>query len=90
MSNEDNKILKYKHGEKSMKAPFIIYTDLELSEKTHSCQNSPEKSYTEKKPKNLSICLLVTHCLQIAHLAQQKADLVVTKVKIVLKNFVKT
>ena len=36
MSNKDNKILKYKHGEKSMKAPFIIYTDLEcLSEKMH-------------------------------------------------------
>ena len=24
MPNEDNKILKYNHGEKSMKAPFII------------------------------------------------------------------
>ena len=29
MANEDNKILKYNHGEKSMKAPFIIYADLE-------------------------------------------------------------
>ena len=29
MPNEDNKILKYNHGEKSMKAPFIIYADLE-------------------------------------------------------------
>ena len=28
MPNEDNKILKYKHGEKSMKVPFIIYADL--------------------------------------------------------------
>ena len=27
--NEYNKILKYNHGEKSMKAPFIIYADLE-------------------------------------------------------------
>ena len=26
---EDNKILKYNHGEKSMKVPFIIYADLE-------------------------------------------------------------
>ena len=25
MPNEDNKILKYNHGEKSMKPPFIIY-----------------------------------------------------------------
>ena len=52
MSNEDNKILKYNHGEKSVKAPFIIFADLEcLLEKVHSCQNSSEKSYTEKKPK---------------------------------------
>ena len=29
MPNEDNKILKYNHGEKSMTAPFIIYADLE-------------------------------------------------------------
>ena len=29
MPNEDNKILKYNHGEKSMKVPFIIYADLE-------------------------------------------------------------
>ena len=50
MLDEDNKILKYNHGEKSMGAPFIIYADLECSlEKMHSCQNNPEKSYTEKK-----------------------------------------
>ena len=29
MPNKDNKILKYDHGEKSLKAPFMIYTDLE-------------------------------------------------------------
>ena len=29
MPEKDNKILKYNHGEKSMKAPFIIYPDLE-------------------------------------------------------------
>ena len=46
---EDNKILKYNHGEKSMKAPFIIYADLEcLLDKMHSCQNNPEKSSTAK------------------------------------------
>ena len=44
------KILKYNHGEKSFKAPFAIYLDLEcLLLKAHSCQNNPEKSYTEKK-----------------------------------------
>ena len=31
MPKEDNKIIKYNHGEKSMKIPFIVYTDLESS-----------------------------------------------------------
>ena len=29
MPEEDNKILKYNQGEKSMKVPFIVYADLE-------------------------------------------------------------
>ena len=50
MPDEDNKILKYNHGEKSMRVPFIIYADLEcLLEKIHWCQNNSKKSYTEKK-----------------------------------------
>ena len=49
LPNEDKKILKYNHGEKLMKAPAIIYANLEcLLEKMHSWQNNPEKSYTEK------------------------------------------
>ena len=50
MPNKGNKILKYNHGAKSSKAPFMIYDDLEcLFEKMHSCQNNLEKSYIEKK-----------------------------------------
>ena len=50
MLHEDNKILKYNYGEKSLKTPFIIYADLEyLLEKMYSCQNNFEKSYTEKR-----------------------------------------
>ena len=50
MPNEDNKILKYNDEETSLKSLAIIYADLEcLLEKMHSCQNIPEKSYTEKK-----------------------------------------
>ena len=87
MPNEDNKILKYNYGEKSLKVPAIIYADLEcLLEKMHSCQNNLEKSYTEKK---LSIRLLVIQYLQVVHLTQQKTNLIVTKVKIVWKDFVK-
>ena len=44
----DNKILKYKHGKNLMRAPFVTYADLEcLQEKMHSCQNNLEKSYAE-------------------------------------------
>ena len=50
MPNENSKILKYNPGEKPLKVPFIIYADLEcLLEKIDTCQNNPEKSYTEKK-----------------------------------------
>ena len=52
MSKEDNKILTYNHVEKSLKASFIIIDDLEcILPKTSSCQNNPEKSYTERKVK---------------------------------------
>ena len=47
MPNRFEKILKYNPGEKSLKVPFIIYSDLErLLEKMDSCQNDPEKSST--------------------------------------------
>ena len=64
MPNEDNKILKYNHGEKSMKAPFIIYDDLEsLLEKMDTCYDSSEKSSTTKINKHTpSGYSLFTHC----------------------------
>ena len=49
MPKQSEKILKYIHGEKSLKAPFAIYLDLECLLKKQSCQNNPEKSYTKKK-----------------------------------------
>ena len=50
MPNEDNKILKYNHGEKPLKAPFMFYADVEyLLEKMHSRQSNPKKSYQKKK-----------------------------------------
>ena len=53
MPNKNNKILKYNPREKSLKAPFIIYADLEcLPQKIDSCKNNPEKSDTEKKTKH--------------------------------------
>ena len=86
MRDEFNKILKYNHGENSLKAPAIIYADWEcLLEKMNSCQINFEKSYTEKK--TLSIRLLVIQYLQVVCFL---TNLIVTKVKIVRKVFVKT
>ena len=50
MPTQFNKTLKYNHGEKSLKTPFVIYADLEcLLIKKQSCQNNPNESYTERK-----------------------------------------
>ena len=48
--NKANNTLKYNNGEKSLKTPFTIYTDLEcLLIKQHPCQNNPNESYTGGK-----------------------------------------
>ena len=64
MPNEDNKFLKYNHGEKLLQVPFIMYADLEcFVEKIDTCQNNNDNSYTEKKAKNTpSGHSLVTCC----------------------------
>ena len=65
MPNEDNKILKYNHGEKSKKVPFIIYANLEsLLEKMSICHNNPKNSSTTSKinKHTLSGYSLFTHC----------------------------
>ena len=49
MSKENNKILKYNHGKKSMTVPLIISSDLEaLPEKMSTCHNNPINSSTAK------------------------------------------
>ena len=64
MPENDNKILKYSHGEKSMKVPFIIYADLEsLLEKMSTCHNNHKKTATTKIDKHTSSGYsLFTHC----------------------------
>ena len=64
MPTKDNNIIKYNHGEKSIKMPFTIYADLEcLLEKIDTIENDPNKSYTTKInihiPSGYSI---FTHC----------------------------
>ena len=64
MPNEDNRIIKYNQGEKSIKLPFAIYADLEcLLEKMSTCQNNPnESSTTEINKHTPSGYSLYTHC----------------------------
>ena len=49
MPSEDTKILEFNQYQKSDKAPFIIYADLEcIIEKIDGCKNNPENSFTTK------------------------------------------
>ena len=77
--NEDNKILKWNHGEKSMKAPFIIHPDLEcLLKKISNCRNNPEKSSTTKiNEHTLSGYWLFMQCL----FDSTKKNLIIIQVK---------
>ena len=53
MPKRVEKMSKYNPGEKSLKAPFVIYLDLEcLLKKLQSSKSNPEKSYTEKKARH--------------------------------------
>ena len=65
MPTKDNNIIKYNHGEKSMKVHFIIYADLEcLLEKMSTCINNPNESSTTKINKHTpSGYLIFTSCL---------------------------
>ena len=64
MPEKDHRILKYNHGEKYIKVPFIIYPDIEsLLEKMNTCHNNPEKSSAIKINKYApSGHSLFTHC----------------------------
>ena len=47
---KENEKMKYLPGEKSLKAPFIAYVDLEcILEKMQYCKNNLINSYTQKK-----------------------------------------
>ena len=56
MPEEDKNISKYYPGEKFLKDPFALYADCEcLPIKEQSCQNNPEKCFTERKAEHLLI-----------------------------------
>ena len=64
MPNKNNNIIKYNHGKKSMKLPFVIYADLEcLLEKMSTCINNLNESSTTKINKQTpSGYSIFTHC----------------------------
>ena len=54
MPSEDTKILEFNQYQKSDKAPFLIYADLEyIMEKIDGCKNNPEDSSTAKLRKHI-------------------------------------
>ena len=86
MPKEQEKI-KYISAEKSLKAPFIVYKDLEcLLKKCHLVKITP-KILTQRK--NLSINIYDTHGVQYARLMMQKTDVIFMGEKITWKSFVK-
>ena len=87
MPNKDNKILKYNPGEKSLKAPFIIYADLEcFLEKCTHVKIILKNLTRKKKP---SINLQVTRELHVVHSINQKLNGIITEEKTAWKSFVK-
>ena len=66
MLSEDTKILEFNQYQKSDKAPFIIYADLEcIIQKTDGCKIIL-KIHPQQKEAN--IFLQVLQCLQYLHL----------------------
>ena len=54
MPSEDTKISEFNQYQKSHKAPFIIYADLErIIEKIDGCKNNPKNSPTTKVSKHI-------------------------------------
>ena len=64
MPTKDYNVIKYNHGEKSIKLPFVVYADLEcLLEKMSTCSNNPEESSTTKINKHTpSGYSIFSHC----------------------------
>ena len=54
MPSEDTRISDFKQYQKSDKAPFIIYADLEcIIKKIDGCKNNPENSSATKVSKHI-------------------------------------
>ena len=86
MPEKDEKI-KYLPGEKSLKAPFVVYGDLECLLKKYNIAKIILKILIQRR--KLSINLQDTHGVQYARLMIQKTNTIFIEERIVLKSFVK-
>ena len=80
MPKQAEKILKYIHGEKSLKAPFAIYLDLECLLKKNNLVKIILKNLTQRK--KLYMNLLDGQCLQVVHFMKKKISSIITEEKI--------
>ena len=64
MTEKSKNILKYNHGEKCIKVPFVIYADTEsLLEKINTCHNNLENLWRAKINKHTAYDYsFFTHC----------------------------
>ena len=83
---KENEKIKYLPGEKSLKALFIAYVDLECILKKCNIVKVILKILIQKK--NLSINLQDTHGVQYAHLMKQKTNVIFRGERIVLQSYV--
>ena len=81
MPTKNNNIIKYNHGEESIKLPFVIYADLEcFLEKISTCIITLMSHLLLKQ---ISIHHRVIQYLLIVHSINQKTNLIIIEVKIV-------
>ena len=75
MPSEDTKILAFYQYQKSDKAPFIIYPDLEcIIEKIDGCKNNPENSSTTKRSEHMPSSFLMSAISSLTSI-EKKHDL---------------
>ena len=87
MEMPEQVILKHNPGEKSLKAPFTIYLDLECILKKYNLVKTTLKNLIQKK--QLDMSPLAGQCLKNVPLMKKKINLITTEEKIVLKYYVK-
>ena len=86
MPSEDIKMLEFNQYQKSDKAPFIIYADLEsITEKIEGCKDNPENSCTTKVSEHITSGFS-TFTISSFRSIKSKRDLY--RGKVCMKNFV--